>query len=685
MAAAICAQTDFLSTNGIPEVTEVLFRGSQVGYYANCVLPRIAFLSLLLGTQLLLAEPLPGWAVPYLRHDTSAWESSSSTVVLYEEGRLKLLDQSGRYRFRERVAMRILRPSRDSRDERAFLRLSGDDQVVSLKGWTLLPNEEVVRLDSSKVAETSDFTDYLLYSDIRVQHFLPPVTCVGCIFIYEYEKEGVFLAPTWKWIFGGNGLGGPTLESVFELRLPPEGKARWQTYNSSDLLFEERENSMRWHAKTIGPFIQEPHMPAMLEVVPRLVVNFAAGNDPLFATWDDIAQWVWALFETNLVVTPAIQKQADELIAGVEDPIEQVTQIFDFVQQSIRYVAIEIGIGGYKPHSPEEVLKQQYGDCKDKATLLAALLSAAGFDASPVLIPTRDVTHINPDFPSLEFNHAILALQAKGDLVRRLQSYFAFSAEAGVLWLDPTAEMAPFGSLPGAVQGQLALVVDHDRGFLLDVPELDSAKNRSDRAFSARLSPQGALGATSIERSSGERSMQERYYYGNTPKAQVLAALERRFATHGSPSVTKLTVENLKPSDDELIVRYSVELSQYGRRIGSLLILPALPLARRGLSTLFGEERFHPIDFGLGLTEEDRIEVTLPPDWEPEGLSPIEIGSDFGSYQLTFKVNGSVLEVYRRFRLTQPFIPIDQVPTFRDFVGKVLVADKTQLVLRVTR
>jgi len=83
----------------------------------------------------------------------------------------------------------------------------------------------------------------------------------------------------------------------------------------------------------------------------------------------------------EVAVTPAIRAKATELTAGLTGDDEKIRALYAFVSARIHYVALSFGIGRYRPHPAEEVLDNEYGDCKDKHTLLAALLKAAGYDA----------------------------------------------------------------------------------------------------------------------------------------------------------------------------------------------------------------------------------------------------------------------------------------------------------------
>ena len=88
----------------------------------------------------------------------------------------------------------------------------------------------------------------------------------------------------------------------------------------------------------------------------------------------------------QIAVTPQIQAKAAELTKGLSTDEDKIRALYNYVSTQFHYVSLSFGNGRYQPHAAEDVLENEYGDCKDKHTLLAALLKAAGYDAWPALI-----------------------------------------------------------------------------------------------------------------------------------------------------------------------------------------------------------------------------------------------------------------------------------------------------------
>ena len=161
-----------------------------------------------------------------------------------------------------------------------------------------------------------------------------------------------------------------------------------------------------------------------------------------FHTWEEVGSWYRDLQRSQVVVTPQIQAKVAELTKGLTTDDDKIHAIYKFVSTQIHYVSLSFGIGRYQPHPAEDVFENEYGDCKDKHTLLATMLQAAGIEAWPVLIHATQ--KLDPDVPSPgQFNHLISVLPRGKEF----------------LWLDTTPEVAPAGLLLANLRDKQALVM----------------------------------------------------------------------------------------------------------------------------------------------------------------------------------------------------------------------------------
>ena len=117
-----------------------------------------------------------------------------------------------------------------------------------------------------------------------------------------------------------------------------------------------------------------------------------------FESWEQVGRWYASLEKDRRAPSPEVRAKAQELTKGLNGDLQKTEALYDFVAKNFRYVSLSLGVGRYQPHAASEVLHDQYGDCKDKHTLLASLLDAEGLHASSVLINSS--RKLDPDVPS---------------------------------------------------------------------------------------------------------------------------------------------------------------------------------------------------------------------------------------------------------------------------------------------
>ena len=193
------------------------------------------------------------------------------------------------------------------------------------------------------------------------------------------------------------------------------------------------------------------------------VLRYAWGEDP---GWDGVGRWYDRVVAAVPRNAEAVRARARELIAGKSGKREKVEALVAFARRQVRYVAVEVGIGGYRPGAPQEVLGRRWGDCKDKAFLLIDLLREAGIEAWPVLLQAGSRDRVDREFPSPnQFNHAIAAVAAEG---------LGLGEDApvadGYLFLDATQPYGGLAWLQPADQDQDVLVVRDGKGVLVHTP-----------------------------------------------------------------------------------------------------------------------------------------------------------------------------------------------------------------------
>lgn len=149
------------------------------------------------------------------------------------------------------------------------------------------------------------------------------------------------------------------------------------------------------------------------ETTPTWVFPFKFFELSTFKDWKEVNDWAVNIFKLD---KPADLKACfEEIFNEDQSDDEKITAAIDFVQNDIRYMGIESGIGSIKPFHPNQVLDQRFGDCKDKTLLLMTILKELGIDSYPVLANTYYQDGIEKLLPAGQlFNHAIICIDYKG-------------------------------------------------------------------------------------------------------------------------------------------------------------------------------------------------------------------------------------------------------------------------------
>lgn len=417
----------------------------------------------------------------------------------------------------------------------------------------------------------------------------------------------------------------------------------------------------RFVAERVPPVRGEPHMPGATETLPYLHVS-------TYRTWEDVGRWWWGLIRDQLHVDASLERTVRELVRDAPDVRTKVARIFGWVAKNTRYVALEFGIHGFKPYRVQQVVARGFGDCKDKAALLYAMLRSAGIDARIALVRTRGNGPIGDRPASLAvFDHAIAYVPALD------------------LYLDGTAENSGAWELPPADQGVTALVVGENGAELRTTPVLPPAANRGESRLVIRL---GADGAAEIEGTTEVRGAQAAQHRATYEAPELRRERLQRALSQTYPGI-ELTQQSFEPLDDlERPVRYTyrARVPQIGERNGDDLQIAPSGLAAFGPTLAATPTRQHAMDLGMqwswreGRSLEPRsgLEIAHVP---PGG----EARSQFGTLRVSYERSGNRIVATTELELTRDRIAPDEYAAFRAWTESADALLRQRITLRRSR
>jgi tetratricopeptide (TPR) repeat protein len=407
----------------------------------------------------------------------------------------------------------------------------------------------------------------------------------------------------------------------------------------------------RWHAHDVSKITPEPGMPGWSEVASTLHVS-------TYKTWDQVANYFWGLVRDQLTPNDELKKTVDTVLKNVDrnDTRAVVKAIYDFVVTNTRYVALEFGIHGYKPYRVDQILARRFGDCKDKASLITAMLKLGGVDADMVLLRMRNLGAIGETPASLApFNHAI-AYVPKLDL-----------------FLDGTAEFHGADELPWVDHVAQALIVDPTgHGRFLTTPEAAATANQNRMSLEVALTRDGSAEVKGQSEILGENAPDYRRNY--QAAATRKANFEQGWAqTFPGLSVGKLEISDSSALEQSVKLDYTLHVPRYAEADGgSLRFFP------------FGSTRQYVQSYASLSTRSQDLVMSAP--WDnhfafhytlPAGLAPVSLPPEakeetpFGHYALHCSQDGAKVDCEGEVALTVDRVKAADYAAFRAFLGRL--------------
>jgi len=544
--------------------------------------------------------------------------------------------------------------------------------VSHIWGRTILSAGTEVKLSDNQIFDTNLHPDYMFYSSARAYRFSMPAIEQGCIIEYGWQEKLNQWAVENRWQFQHDF---PVLNSRYSIVFPKEMPIKWKTYGIAiDPVVEEWNQQSRyrytWEVNNMEPLIPEVSMSRGLAEIPHLMFSPVP-----FVQWDDVASWYWAQLETQCRSSKAIVDKAGQLTEGSTSPAGQLQALFEFVRDKIRYVAVEMGDGGYQPRPAGEVLKDRYGDCKDKVCLLIALANAVDLNVHPVLISTWDHGVTDTSLVShAHFNHVIA---------------WANLPFCGEIWMDPTDQWTPFASLPWYDQGRLTVIArSGGKADLQRSPEVSAYENRSHRQWHIVCDKYGGIqgrvsiflhGAMAKEM---RREMKSRYP-GNVP-AWFRGQLMMQFPFTTCSRVQIIFMDDL---DKPLLIKAEFTSSKLMIRNGDLFSMLPGQLSGFDWYRLFTDtERRYSIELKHSLSVSDQIHISYPKTWTGiSGFSADSMATPFGDYRRKMTAESFGEAYYHRFfEITQTRISPSGYASFLSFLHKIAERDQDPVVFRQT-
>ena len=576
----------------------------------------------------------------YALRVNAADHPEEAAVFLLDDGVLQV-EADGRYRETFRQVVQILKPEAKDNWQEHRLSYQPGHQKLTINWMRVLDkNGKVISAKPAQMQE-SDVPAAMgnpVYGNNRVIRASLSGVEAGTIVDISYTREE--LKPYRKGDFM-NAWGVSTGVTVRRSRLLIDVPATMPlVIRERNLNFAraERVTGLRktyeWSTAGIDRVRSEPYAADSNDVYMSVTVTARSA-------WREIGAWYAALAKDRYTMTPALTAKINELVAGARSRDDTIRAVHRWVAQDIRYISLDFGIGGYQPRAVSEVLKTGFGDCKDKATLFVSAMTMLGITAYPVLLSADG--GVLRGLPSKDqFDHAIAAVKTP----------------TGYQFTDLTAELVPYGQLPGAYQGEFGLVVKPD-GDVEEItfPENGIAQNFSHDEADGTIDSAGTLTLRMRMSAGGTQQYGMRSAFQHSLDSTAKARFARGFAGRIVPGAAGDSLVLFDGRDFAAKPEFRIRITKPRALARSgdteLLTLPFSPpewMANSASQVEGMPPRRFPIDASRiigrssGITD---LRITLPAGWKVRLPASVTADSPYGAYTVTYKQEGRLFSLHR--------------------------------------
>ncbi len=430
---------------------------------------------------------------------------------------------------------------------------------------------------------------------------------------------------------------------------------------------ESEGNVYTWQVENMPTLSRQSYAPPAFQQIPMILCSPGTfeidGYTGSLESWQEYGKFMYQLIQGRDVLTPSVAQDVDKIIADAATTRDAIEQLYQYMQAEVRYVSVQLGIGGWQPFSAEYVIENKYGDCKALSNYMMALLKQAGIESYPTLIQrgTSDY-QIEDDFANPRFNHMVLYVPGED------------------MWLECTSTSYPAGYLGSDNEDRRVLLVTPDGGRVTRTPAYTHETNRENIEAEVKLRPDGSARIEYQQSLQGEPHEFFRYVHQNWSNKEVRDYWSERSSIPGFIlDEFQVTPSQTEPSANLL---YSGNTDRYAAAAGKRLFVPLNLVSVYGNVPGEEESRTDSIYFDKAISEELNVRVRIPEGFQVEGLPEgVTFESTIGRYHLEIQKDKNYIVYKRSLTMKETVLPPEEYPAFREFFLELSRHENAKMVL----
>ena len=570
----------------------------------------------------------------------------------------------------------------DNQNVFTVMNKAGDDDatvVIPYDKSTKVSDIKVQILDADgkviKKYSKSDFTDVssvsagALYQDDRILylHYIPVNYPYSISYSFHVKTPNtIFLPDFYPFLEYNKSIENSKLNIINKSGI----KLRTQNVESvfAKVSVSGDDNNLVYTYQNVPAIEKENYSPSLKMILPKVQFSLEKfnleGKQGDMANWTTFGTWMYNNLLTPVsVVTPEIKAEVTALnLTGTTS--EKVKKIFQYMQNKTRYVNVSIGIGGWQPMIPDDVRRKGYGDCKGLTNYMKTLLDAAGIKSYYSVIWSDETPlSFDPDFPKMGGNHVILMIPT----------------EKETIWLENTSQQIAFNHLSYSTTDRNVLAVKENGIDIIKTPVYKPEESQEIIKTKVILNEDNSIDLSSD------------FYYSNAQydfnmpllslsKEDAKEALKGRY---DHLKISNLEVNNINNDKDKAQLTYDAKfkVNDYSKKLGNDMFFRVLPLLETS-NINSNEERMLPLSLPFSYQDIYETEFVLPSGYKvAEKPMPIALSSEFGNYNLDFKVDGNKIFVNRKITISKGNFPKEKFKAYADFRKKTANFDNMKILI----
>ncbi len=547
-----------------------------------------------------------------------------------------------------------------------------DSRVKKLEA-TIYNNvgEEIKHFKKSDFKDVSAVSNGSLFEDSRVKYleYTPVSYPFTVVFTSSKVSSETAFIPFW---YPNSTYQSSTAKSTYTITYAPDLELKYKLLNPDEQIeINESTGKIEVSVKDYKAFVPEAYSLGFKNIVPKMIFALnkfhLSGVDGSAEDWTSYGKWMDDYLLKGTRELPEETKiEIANLVAGETDNIEKARKIYNYVQEKTRYISVQIGIGGWKPMLASEVDALGYGDCKALTNYTKSLLEVAEIPSYyTILYAGDDKRDIQPDFVSMQGNHAILSIPNGEDYV----------------WLECTSQEIPFGFIGDFTDDRDVVIITPEGGKIVHTDIYDYSKNTQFVKGTCKITEKGAIEAAVTMQSKGIQ-YNDRYYLENQIDSDQKKYYYNFWKHINNMKIDTIDIENNR-RDVVMNEKITFSADNYASFAGEEMLVSLNAVNRYTNVPKRYKKRDLELYIDRGFVDEDEMVVTVPDTYKlQDSFEDIHVESEFGIYDLTFeRINDTNIKYTRKFSMYEGTFSKEKYKDFRSFVRKVVRYDNQKIVL----